>query len=329
MTESGTITSGTEFRDGFWGTVGWTYPGLGLAALVGVAFAGPSAIEAWEPWEHLGRMTFGVSAALAVGGGALALCVGWAMETRKRRADLSEASQSVATEGADPGTRERESDLAQTEAVDPTSRHLGRLASRRIVLWVLIGILCCAMGMLGEVSRKRSNRLPVGTKTGDAVPSEIWAAAMVAAALMVAGLVMLCLVEDRVRRTAQRGWLRAQLHEPMRPAKQTLRFYRGRSTPHTSRACALLATPLVTAGIAILVVGSVELGEAFAGSTAAYADLRAWGIVAVVIGLLLLALGVVRATRWHRQNSDLRAELLERWPIEPAASAASSESGKG
>lgn len=303
--------------------MGWIYPGLGLSALVGIAFSGPSAIGVWAPWEFLGRMTVGFSAALAIGGGALALCIGWVLDARRRGPSGPEAPETVATAGADPEARARKVDPAEDEAVDPTSARLGRLSSTRIVLWVLLGAICFAMGMLGEVSRKRTNRLPIGTKTGDAVSAEVWAAAMVAVALAVAALVILCLVEDRLRRTTQRDWLRAQLREPMPPAKRTRQFYRGRSTPHASRACALLAAPFITAGLAVVLVGSVELGEAFAGSTAAYAGFRVWGMVAVLVGLLLLALGAVRATRWHRENNDLRTEILERWPLRSAAPATS------
>lgn len=327
MTESGTITSGTETRDGFWGTLGWLYPGLGLAALVGMAFSGPSAIEVWAPWEHLGRMTVGVSAALAIGGGVLALCVGW-IDSRKRRSTGSDAPDPVSTVTADADARVSVSERTEEEAADPTATRLGRLSSRRIVLWLLLGAVCLAMGMLGEVSQKRTNRMPIGTKTGDAVSFEIWAAALAAAALAVAALVILCLVEDRVRRTSQREWLREQLRETTPPAKRTRQFYRGRSTPHASRACALLAAPLVSAGLAVLLIGSVEMGGPYAGSKAAYADLRIWGIVAILVGLLLLAVGVVRATRWHRENTDLRAEIQGRWPSSVAV-ASRSESGKG
>ncbi|GGU23842.1 hypothetical protein [Nocardioides albus] len=316
MAQVGT-TSETESSDGVWGTLGWSYPGLGLGALIGAAFAGPSAIGVWAPWEQLGRMTFGFSAALAIGGGALALCIGWVVESRKRPAQSPEASDTTASAGDGVGERTPAADQA-AEAVDPTAALLGRLSSTRIVLWVISGGLCVAMGMLGEVSRSRTNRLPVGTKTGDAVSAEIWTAAMIAVALAVAGLVILCLVEDRVR-GSQRDWLRAQLREPMPPAKRARQFYRSRSTPHASRACALLAAPLIAAGLAVLVVGSVDLGGAFAGSTATYAGLRMWGIVAVLMGLLLVALGVRRATRWHRENSELRAELVERWPLKPAS----------
>lgn len=305
--------------------MGWLYPGLGLAALVGMAFSGPSAIEVWAPWEHLGRMTVGVSVALAIGGGVLALCVGW-IDSRKRPSTGVDAPEPVATVTAD--ARVPEAERTEEEAADPTATRLGRLSSRRIVLWLLLGAVCLTMGMLGEVSQKRTNRIPIGTKTGDAVSLEIWAAAVTVAALAVAALVILCLVEDRVRCTSQREWLRAQLREPTPPAKRTRQFYRGRSTPHASRACALLAAPFVSAGLAVLLVGSVEMGGAYAGSKAAYADVRTWGIVAVLVGLLLLAGGVVRATRWHRENTDLRAEILERWPSS-AAVASRSEPGKG
>lgn len=319
MTESGTTTSEAEASDGFWGTVGWSYPGLGLGALIGPAFAGPSAINVWEPWEHLGRMTFGFGALFAIGGGAIALCVGWAIEAwKKRRAGGSESPQSTTTSSPDTEAKVAESDQTE-EAVDPAAARLGRLSNARVALWVLLGILCCAMAMLGEISRHQSNRLPIGTKTGDAVSPEVWTAVMIAVALMVAALVVLCLAEDRVRRTTQRDWLRAQLREPMPPAKRTRQFYRCRSTPHASRACALLAAPFVCAGLAVLVVGSVEMGEEYAGSTAAYADFRMWGIAAVFLGVVLLALGAVRAARWHRENSDLRADILERWPFKPAS----------
>lgn len=318
MTENGPTASGTERGDGFWGVVGWTFPGLGLGALVGMAFAGRSAIDAWAPWEQLGRMTFGFSALFAVGGLVLALCIGWAIEAWKRRSGGRGAVEASSAGASDAGPKTPDND-SPPEADDPTAAFLGRLFTTRIIMWVIVGVICLAMGMLGEIAGPTS-RLPIGTKTGESVSPGVWGVLMVVVPVVVLGLVAQCLSEDRVRRTTQREWLRAQLQgSTAMPPKRSRSFYVSRSTPHASRACALLGAPLVCAGLAVLLIGSVDMGGTYAGSPAVYADFRVWGVVAILVGLLLLALGVVRAVRWHRQNADLRAEILERWPSKPAS----------
>ncbi|MFE6646449.1 hypothetical protein ACFVJS_07815 [Nocardioides sp. NPDC057772] len=281
-----------------------------IAVLVLAILAGTEGIAIW--W------------AVAVSAWIIAIwVVGLAILKRLRRwIDDPTHQRTEAEKGVDGA-----SDGEPEAPVAPVARALRSVRSRRHALWFVVIVLTFALGSLGERSTPgRPSRVPEVFHRTDPVEPTAWSVMMIVVLVLVIGIVLSAASEHRIRRT-QRAWLATCVRDPDcgRPAKPIMRHYVGQAASLLSRTLALVAMIPLGIGLAALMLGLFDVGvlaRVYEDSQPVFDDHVVTGAGGVAIGIALLALAIRAEVRWRIDGTQLRAELVRRWPDRIGQSAA-------
>lgn len=146
----------------------------------------------------------------------------------------------------------------------------------------------------------------------------------IVAALMIAGL-LLCLlgtVVEGLGHLRERSFLWTLLADPgaERPPGRLIERYVGRSAPHLAQALAAVSGACLCLGVTGLALGRMgdgEAGSVYRGAADFYAELTLPFVTLAIVGAVLLVPAFAATVVTNLRGTELRNELLRRWPLRP------------